>query len=179
MDFLLEKQEALYELVICKQNISDHQVSNPPLSGVDWVWIAFITFLMSGHILQLKHPNNILDPLKLPTASHLSLLSKKIVSLLTGSISIYYAQNNISCKCSEYCIWSDSSLPLMFKIFISLSFPGQKQLRVRRPRERKFAWLEEPRPRRWRLWAEPRLRGWGWRPLPTNSTETRPSSPWC
>ena len=71
------------------------------------------------------------------------------------------------------------SPPLTFKIFISLSFPEQKQWRVRRPRERRFAWLAEPRPGRLRPWAGRRLRGWGWRPRPTSSTGTRPSSPWC
>lgn len=46
-----------------------------------------------------------------------------------GSISIYYAQNNISCKCSEYYIWLDSSLPLTLKIFIFLSHFQDKNSR--------------------------------------------------
>ena len=82
MDFLLEKQETLWEqqwipLFICKQNMSDHQVSNPYSSEVDGVWIALITFIMFGHFLQLQHPNNIPNSLKLPTANHLSLLYTK------------------------------------------------------------------------------------------------------
>ena len=56
--------------LICKQNMSDHQVSNPHSSEVDGVWIALITFIMFGHFLQLQHPNNIPNSLKLPTANH-------------------------------------------------------------------------------------------------------------
>lgn len=56
--------------LICKQNMSDHQVSNPHSSDLDWVWIALITFIMFGHFLQLQHPNNIPNSLKLPTANH-------------------------------------------------------------------------------------------------------------
>ena len=55
---------------IRKQNMSDHQVSNPHSSEVDGVWIALITFFIFGHFLRLQHPNNIPNSLKLPTASH-------------------------------------------------------------------------------------------------------------